>query len=117
MTNRLPGITNYTSRVSNTQLGGKRLSRSGRLVRYSYSCYVVAEQDIALKFLSEFSFPRRTPTQCSFDAGCIIAHFIGDIGQPLHCEAYEVGGNDIPEKFDGTSTELHAVYGVFLLVN
>ncbi|KAF9516984.1 hypothetical protein BS47DRAFT_1371553 [Hydnum rufescens UP504] len=38
------------------------------------------------------------------------AHFIGDIGQPLHCEAYKVGGNDITETFDGSSTELHAVW-------
>ncbi|KAF8311769.1 nuclease Le1 [Clavulina sp. PMI_390] len=53
----------------------------------------VSEQDIALKF---------------------ITHFIGDIGQPLHCEAYEVGGNDIDEKFDGTSTELHAVWDTYI---
>ncbi|KAF9516983.1 hypothetical protein BS47DRAFT_590929 [Hydnum rufescens UP504] len=49
----------------------------------------VSEQDIALKFL---------------------IHFIGDIGQPLHCEAYEVGGNSIKEIFDGSHTELHAIW-------
>lgn len=49
----------------------------------------ITEQDRALKFLT---------------------HFIGDIGQPLHCEAYEVGGNDITEKFDGKKTELHAIW-------
>jgi len=57
--------------------------------RVQDSTLPVVEQDIALKFL---------------------AHFIGDIGQPLHCEAYKVGGNSIPETFDGSSTELHAVW-------
>ncbi|KDR85235.1 hypothetical protein GALMADRAFT_218323 [Galerina marginata CBS 339.88] len=36
-------------------------------------------------------------------------HFIGDIGQPLHVEALEVGGNDITAKCSGSSTNLHAV--------
>ncbi|KAI9065690.1 nuclease Le1 [Trametes sanguinea] len=36
-------------------------------------------------------------------------HFLGDIGQPLHVEAYEVGGNDISAKCSGSSTNLHAV--------
>jgi len=39
-----------------------------------------------------------------------IDHFIGDIGQPLHVEALEVGGNDIKAKCDGSSTNLHAVW-------
>ncbi|KAI0357186.1 nuclease Le1 [Trametes cingulata] len=37
-------------------------------------------------------------------------HFLGDIGQPLHVEAYEVGGNDISAKCSGKSTNLHAVH-------
>jgi hypothetical protein len=36
-------------------------------------------------------------------------HFLGDIGQPLHVEAYEVGGNDIDVTCGGQSTNLHAV--------
>ncbi|OCH87027.1 nuclease Le1 [Obba rivulosa] len=43
------------------------------------------------------------------DALKFIDHFLGDIGQPLHVEAYEVGGNDISAKCSGTSTNLHAV--------
>ncbi|KAI0631763.1 nuclease Le1 [Trametes polyzona] len=37
-------------------------------------------------------------------------HFLGDIGQPLHVEAYEVGGNDISAKCSGLSTNLHAAW-------
>ncbi|KAI0323505.1 nuclease Le1 [Cubamyces sp. BRFM 1775] len=37
-------------------------------------------------------------------------HFLGDIGQPLHVEAYEVGGNDISAKCSGDSTNLHAAW-------
>ncbi|KAF8807636.1 nuclease Le1 [Phlegmacium glaucopus] len=37
-------------------------------------------------------------------------HFIGDIGQPLHVEAFEVGGNDISAKCSGSSTNLHATW-------
>lgn len=33
-----------------------------------------------------------------------LVHFIGDITQPLHDEAYEVGGNDVDVTFDSTDT-------------
>ncbi|KAJ6627953.1 S1/P1 nuclease [Mycena sp. CBHHK59/15] len=38
-------------------------------------------------------------------------HFLGDITQPLHVEALEVGGNDIDATCSGSSTNLHAVWG------
>lgn len=37
-------------------------------------------------------------------------HFIGDIGQPLHVENYEVGGNDISVKCSGSTSNLHSVW-------
>jgi len=37
-----------------------------------------------------------------------IDHFLGDIGQPLHVEAFEVGGNDIDAICGGSKTNLHA---------
>ncbi|OTA63663.1 S1/P1 nuclease [Hypoxylon sp. EC38] len=40
----------------------------------------------------------------------VIVQFAGDIGQPLHCEALEVGGNDIDVQYDGEDTNLHAVW-------
>ncbi|KAJ7574019.1 nuclease Le1 [Mycena floridula] len=39
-----------------------------------------------------------------------VDHFVGDIGQPLHVEAFEVGGNDVSTKCNGASTNLHAVW-------
>jgi len=43
-------------------------------------------------------------------AAKMIVHFIGDIHQPLHDEALDVGGNTIDVTFGGTSTNLHAVW-------
>ncbi|KAI1210904.1 nuclease S1 precursor [Annulohypoxylon truncatum] len=43
-------------------------------------------------------------------AAKMVIHFAGDIGQPLHCEALEVGGNDIDVEYDGDDTNLHAIW-------
>ncbi|KAF2404751.1 S1/P1 nuclease [Trichodelitschia bisporula] len=39
-----------------------------------------------------------------------VVHFVGDIHQPLHCEALEKGGNGIKVTFNGSSTNLHHVW-------
>jgi hypothetical protein len=39
-----------------------------------------------------------------------IVHFVGDIHQPLHDEALEIGGNDIDVTFAGASTNLHHIW-------
>lgn len=39
-----------------------------------------------------------------------LVHFIGDITQPLHDEAFEVGGNDVDVTFDGEDTNLHSIW-------
>ncbi|TFY57257.1 hypothetical protein EVG20_g8620 [Dentipellis fragilis] len=44
-----------------------------------------------------------------------VTHFVGDIGQPLHVEALEVGGNDISAICDGKSTNLHAAWDTGML--
>ena len=44
-----------------------------------------------------------------------IVHFLGDITQPLHDEALEVGGNDIDVTFNGTSTNLHHIWDTGML--
>lgn len=36
--------------------------------------------------------------------------FIGDIHQPLHDEALDIGGNTVDVTFAGDSTNLHAVW-------
>lgn len=38
-----------------------------------------------------------------------VAHFLGDINQPLHASGRAAGGNFIKAKFGNVSTELHAV--------
>jgi hypothetical protein len=44
-----------------------------------------------------------------------LVHFVGDITQPLHDEAYEVGGNDIKVTFDGYSGDnLHADWDTYM---
>ncbi|KAI0888972.1 nuclease S1 precursor [Annulohypoxylon maeteangense] len=43
-------------------------------------------------------------------AAKMVIHFAGDIGQPLHCEALEVGGNSIDVQYDGDDTNLHAIW-------
>ncbi|KAI0537639.1 nuclease S1 precursor [Xylaria digitata] len=43
-------------------------------------------------------------------AAKMIIHFAGDIGQPLHCEALDVGGNSIDVVYDGEDTNLHAIW-------
>ena len=40
----------------------------------------------------------------------LLVQFLGDIGQPLHVEAYEVGGNDISTICNGKKTNLHATW-------
>ncbi|CZT22038.1 related to nuclease S1 precursor [Ramularia collo-cygni] len=39
-----------------------------------------------------------------------IVHFVGDITQPLHDEAFEIGGNGVNVTFAGKRTNLHATW-------
>ncbi|KAI0026008.1 nuclease P1 [Xylariomycetidae sp. FL0641] len=43
-------------------------------------------------------------------ATMFLAHFLGDVTQPLHASGVAAGGNDYPVTFDGEETELHAVW-------
>ncbi|THX00299.1 nuclease PA3 [Aureobasidium pullulans] len=47
--------------------------------------------------------------QCSY-ALKWVAHFLGDIAQPLHASGVAAGGNDFDVVFGNHSTELHAVW-------
>lgn len=40
----------------------------------------------------------------------MVIHFLGDIGQPLHNENLDVGGNDISVEYSGDETNLHHVW-------
>ncbi|KAI0406210.1 nuclease S1 precursor [Xylaria palmicola] len=43
-------------------------------------------------------------------AAKMIIHFVGDIGQPLHCEGLDEGGNTIDVSYAGDATNLHAIW-------
>ncbi|KAJ5771965.1 hypothetical protein N7520_002494 [Penicillium odoratum] len=43
-----------------------------------------------------------------------LVHIIGDLTQPLHDEAYEVGGNDIAVTFNGYSDNLHSDWDTYM---
>jgi hypothetical protein len=43
-----------------------------------------------------------------------LVHLLGDVTQPLHDEAYEVGGNSIKVTFDGYSDNLHADWDTYM---
>lgn len=43
-----------------------------------------------------------------------LVHFLGDVTQPLHDEAYEVGGNDIDVTFNGYSDNLHSDWDTYM---
>ena len=43
-----------------------------------------------------------------------LVHFVGDITQPLHDEAYEIGGNEITVTFNGYSDNLHADWDTYM---
>ena len=43
-----------------------------------------------------------------------LVHLIGDLTQPLHDEAYEVGGNDISVTFNGYTDNLHSDWDTYI---
>ncbi|KAJ6559291.1 S1/P1 nuclease-domain-containing protein [Mycena sp. CBHHK59/15] len=43
-----------------------------------------------------------------------LVHFIGDITQPLHDEAFELGANGVAVTFDGFSDNLHADWDTYM---
>ncbi|KAM3445009.1 hypothetical protein NHJ13734_000878 [Beauveria thailandica] len=43
-----------------------------------------------------------------------LVHFLGDVTQPLHDEAYQVGGNNIKVTFDGYSDNLHSDWDTYI---
>ena len=45
-----------------------------------------------------------------YDAMKFLIHFIGDMHQPLHDEAIDVGGNTIKVTYDGEETNLHHIW-------
>lgn len=52
----------------------------------------------------------RLTAEHTADALKFLVHFLGDVTQPLHDEALEVGGNDITILWNGASNNLHHVW-------
>ncbi|KAI0808380.1 nuclease Le1 [Fomes fomentarius] len=58
----------------------------------------------------------RLTAEHTLEALLFLDHFLGDIGQPLHVEAIETGGNGISAKCSGeSSSNLHAVWDTGLV--
>lgn len=53
---------------------------------------------------------KKTPDAVRFQALKFVIHFLGDIAQPLHTEAYGAGANNITVYFNGYKTNLHAAW-------
>ncbi|KJA29341.1 hypothetical protein HYPSUDRAFT_127595 [Hypholoma sublateritium FD-334 SS-4] len=70
----------------------------------SNNCILTAIANYTSRVVSKTLSAEQTQEALKF-----IDHFIGDIGQPLHVEALEVGGNDITATCNKESTNLHAV--------
>ncbi|VDC07064.1 unnamed protein product [Peniophora sp. CBMAI 1063] len=76
----------------------------------SSGCVVTAIQNYTQRLLdTDLSATQRQ------EALLFVDHFIGDIGQPLHDENYEVGGNDISAICNGKTTNLHAAWDTGML--
>lgn len=56
----------------------------------------------------------RLSSEQTAEALKFLVHFVGDITQPLHDEAYEVGGNDIKVTYQGYSDNLHADWDSYM---
>ncbi|KAI0132663.1 S1/P1 nuclease [Xylariales sp. AK1849] len=52
----------------------------------------------------------KTSTANRLEAAKFVIHFVGDIGQPLHCESLEEGGNGIDVEYGSDDTNLHAIW-------
>ncbi|GAB7360100.1 hypothetical protein MBLNU230_g7864t1 [Neophaeotheca triangularis] len=58
---------------------------------------------------------RRLDARQRTNALRFLVHFLGDIAQPLHTEALEQGGNGIQVLYNGTETNLHAIWDTDIL--
>lgn len=71
-----------------------------------------------LKALAQFEkvlADRKAPESERAEALLFIAHFVGDLHQPLHTGlASDRGGNDIKVQFFGYPTNLHALWDTYL---
>lgn len=56
-----------------------------------------------------------TSTANRLNALRFVIHFVGDVHQPLHDEALDIGGNSIDVTYGGSNTNLHSVWDTSIL--
>ncbi len=98
---------NYTSRVIDNSLSHEQVYEALKFLGE----YISSSKE-SYPFFDEALFPRPRASLVSGTVAVVrlrlsITQFLGDVGQPLHVEAFEVGGNDVKAKCSGTSTNLY----------
>lgn len=79
-------------------------------VSFSRDC---GSSDCIVGAISNYTSRLRTTSLTTSErqiAAKMLVHFLGDIGQPLHCENLDVGGNSIAVTYSGSPTNLHTVW-------
>ncbi|PGG97785.1 hypothetical protein AJ79_09083 [Helicocarpus griseus UAMH5409] len=84
-------------------------------------CIVSAIANATVKFGSCVDAVKAGKLKGGSDVECsmalkFLAHFIGDITQPLHTSGVAIGGNAYPVVFGGEETELHSVWDDLILM-
>lgn len=81
------------------------------------SCNVDLERDCGdacvVSSIANYTSRLLTPSLSTAErqiAAKMVVHLVGDIGQPLHCENLDVGGNTIKVTYNTSSTNLHSVW-------
>ncbi|WP_444901531.1 S1/P1 nuclease [Microbulbifer sp. SSSA007] len=70
----------------------------------------------AIKQFSQILGDRNRKPEERAEALMFIAHFVGDLHQPLHTGLYsDKGGNDVQVRFLGIDTNLHALWDIHLV--
>jgi len=77
------------------------------------------ENNCVIAKIADFRKGWRDPAASPADrreALLFLIHFVGDMHQPLHCaDNHDRGGNDLPVRFLGEKTQLHALWDSGLL--
>ncbi|KKZ60849.1 hypothetical protein EMCG_04439 [[Emmonsia] crescens] len=84
-------------------------------------CIVQAIANATVKFESCVDAVKAGKLKHGSDVACsmslkFLAHFIGDITQPLHTTGVALGGNAYPVTFGGKKTNLHSVWDTAIIM-
>ncbi|TKA61091.1 hypothetical protein B0A55_11045 [Friedmanniomyces simplex] len=102
-------VSNHTTHWAQTTLIDTSSSYLASVATWADSYRYTAEGEYAIaNYTTRVQTAKLGKQQVDY-ALRFFVHFIGDITQPLHNEALELGGNDIAVTFDGTATNLHHI--------